>query len=320
MNKDLLYLFFKGEASLEEGLKIKAWMEASEENSRTFYREREIFDALMLAGPFPNTSTTIDDERDTLLKSSLFRKVRMECLKIASAILLTLICSYLYQEYTTSRQPMTMNIVSVPEGQRANVTLPDGTHVWINARTTLEYPASFDKEKRMVFLKGEAYFDVKRNEKKPFVVRTNDYDIEVLGTKFNVNAYLDMDEFETALMSGSVKITSLGNIRQSVTLKPKHKLSLEGGILKVNLIQNYDAYRWKEGLICFHDETFPKIMHSFEKYYGIKIIIKNKSILKHSFTGKFRQSDGVDYALQTLQNNIEFKYEKDDEKQIIYII
>ena len=85
------------------------------------------------------------------------------------------------------------------------------------------------------------------------------------------------------------------------------------------LIQNPDYFKWKEGLICFKDEPFQTIMEDFEKYYGIRIIINNKKVLKYSYNGKFRQADGIDYALRVLQRDIHFKYERANDEEIIYI-
>lgn len=313
MEKFLLYNFFKGNVSLKEGLKVKAWVEASKENERTFYKERKIFDALVLHTPPMNSPTYILK----LLPGK--RIMRAGWLKIASTVILTLTFTYLFQEYKASHEPLEMTTISVPEGQRANITLPDGTNVWLNARTTLQYPSSFNKQKRMVVLKGEAYFDVKRNEAKVFVVQTDVYNVEVLGTKFNVSAYPGFGKFETTLMHGSVKVIPHADSLKEVTLVPDHKIVLEAGKLKVMEVNDYNPYRWKEGLICFSEESFLNIMHDFEKYYGIKVVIENKSVLEYKFTGKFRQSDGVDYALRILQNNINFKYDKDIEKQLIYI-
>lgn len=310
MNKDLLYNFFRGNVSVEEGQRIKAWTEASEENKRAFYRERQIFDALMLHNPFPAKKTSI---------FNFLHNKSTEWLKIAIAVMFTLLLGYFYQEHKAGLDSMAMSTVSVPEGQRTNITLPDGTNVWLNARTTMQYPVSFNRRERFVILKGEAYFDVKRNESKPFVVRTDAYNIEVLGTKFNVNAYPGTERFETTLMHGSVKVSLKTDSLQTVILKPEHKLSLEKGRLVMTKVEDYNPYRWKEGLICFSDESFPNIMKDFEKYYGVKIVIENKSVLQSSFTGKFRQSDGIDYALRILQKNINFQYEKDNEEQIIYI-
>lgn len=307
MDKNLLYNFFKGDISTEEGLKIKAWVEASKENEKTFYRERKIFDALQLNTPL----------LETRLPHS--RKSGTQWLKIAAAIILTLVISYIYREFTTRQESEAMNIVSVPAGQRTNITLPDGTNVWLNTRTTLKYSTTFNNRDRIVFLEGEAFFDVKKNKDKPFIVKTKAYNVEALGTKFNVDAYPETTGFEAVLMNGSIKVSSQTHPSQNVILKPEQKISLENGQLKVTKVEDYNPYRWKEGLICFYNIGFSDIIKTFEKCYGIKIVIENKNALTYKFTGKFRQADGIDYILQVIQQSINFKFEKDNEKQIIYI-
>lgn len=293
-------------------MKIKAWVEASEENERTFYKERELFNTLLLHNPLP-------EKKSSVFKLSIFKKIKSDGLKIAVVVILTLAFSYLYQGYKNRRADVIMSTISVPEGQRTHLTLPDGTTVWLNARTTIQYPSSFNKKKRVVILQGEAYFDVKRSEDKPFVVQTSVCDVEVLGTKFNVNAYPELKKFEATLMHGSVKVIPKANPSQVVILKPEHKLSLENGKLNITRVENFDPYRWKEGLICFTDESFLNIMKDFEKYYGVKIVMENEKVGESHFTGKFRLSDGIDYALRILQGNLKFQYEKDNEKQIIHI-
>lgn len=310
MEKEKLHRFFAGAASIEEGMAIKEWIAASEENKRTFYKERKLFDALLL-----HNDQAIPQKQP----ARQMPKVFIKWLKIAAIIVVTLTSNYLFQEYQASQESIAMNTVSVPAGQRTNITLPDGTNVWLSARTTLQYPATFSKRQRTVLLKGEAYFDVTKNKKHPFVVRTDKYDIEVLGTRFNVNAYPDQKVFETALMEGSVKVTSQESPGQTITLKPDYKVFAEDGQLKVAKVEDLNPYRWKEGLISFKDEAFQTIIEDFEKYYGFQIIINNQDVLKYSYTGKFRQSDGIDYALRVLQRDIYFKYEKDNDRQIIYI-
>nr|WP_262711667.1 FecR family protein [Parabacteroides goldsteinii] len=209
--------------------------------------------------------------------------------------------------------------MAVPAGQRINITLPDGTNVWLNARTTIQYPVTFNANERLVKLDGEAYFDVARNEKKPFIVQTDKYNVEVLGTQFDVESYSDTENFETALMEGSVRISSLTDTNESLTLTPNNKAYLHEGKLRVMPVDDHNPYRWREGLICFKNETFASIMKEFEKYYGINIHITNKQVQKYLYTGKFRQTDGVDYALRVLQKDIRFSYQRDDDKNIIYI-
>jgi len=105
-----------------------------------------------------------------------------------------------------------------------------------------------------------------------------------------------------------------------LTLKPDSKACLQkDGRLEVVPVDDYNPYRWKEGLICFRNESFLSIMNDLEKYFGVSIVVENKNVLKYYFTGKFRQADGIDYALRVLQRDIRFRYERDDENQIIYI-
>lgn len=253
MDKDLLYNFYKGKVSIEEGQRVKAWVEASDENERAFYRERKIFDALMLNNPLPVKKTSF-------FNFTHYKKI--EWLKIAMTVILTFLLSYFYQEYKAGLDSVAMSTISVPEGQRTNVTLPDGSNVWLNACTTIQYPTSFNSRERFVILKGEAYFDVKKNKSRPFIVHTDAYSIEVLGTKFNVDAYPETEKFETTLMHGSVKVTLKADSSQTVILKPDHKLSLEKGRFVMTKVEDYNPYRWKEGLICFSDESFPNLNNS----------------------------------------------------------
>jgi ferric-dicitrate binding protein FerR (iron transport regulator) len=102
-------------------------------------------------------------------------------------------------------------------------------------------------------------------------------------------------------------------------LTPDKKTVLKEGKLWIEQVDDYTPYRWIEGLICFRNKSFMSVMKDFEKYYGVNIHIKNQIVLKYYYTGKFRHTDGIDYALRVLQKDIRFKYTRDDENQIIYI-
>lgn len=209
--------------------------------------------------------------------------------------------------------------VQVPSGQRANITLPDGTIVWLNARSEIRYASFLKDSRREVELNGEAYFEVTHNKKQPFVVRTDKYDVEVLGTHFNVEAYSDTDFFSTALIEGSVKVSSRESSSDEILLTPDQKVTRINGKLAISAIDNYDMYRWREGLICFKDMDFAELMKLLEKYYEIEIRIENPHLSGHIFSGKFRTNDGVDNALQILQKDITYTYNKNNEGSIIYI-
>jgi ferric-dicitrate binding protein FerR (iron transport regulator) len=313
MNKDILYKFFEGNASFEEEAAVKQWMEESAENRLAFLKERKLFDAMLLLG---NEEIIKNGKKRFSINLS---SLRTELIKIAAVVAITLGGSYFYYQSSLEKELMAMQTITVPAGQRINITLVDGTNVWLNARTSLSYPVKFGKNNRQVVLDGEAYFDVTKDKSKPFIVQTDNYNVEVLGTQFDVNAYSETGEFETTLMSGSVKVASASDSTQKITLKPNNKVFLQDGKLHVTAVDDYNPYRWKEGLICFKNETFTSIMKDFEKYYGLTIQVKNKNVFKYVYTGKFRQTDGIDYALRVLQKDIKFSYQRDDENQIIYI-
>lgn len=314
MDRETLYKFFEGTASYEEETRIRQWMEQSPENGREFLKERKIFDSMLLLG---NEKAIEEKMRH---KSWSLNSFGTELIKIAAVVAVTLGLSFLYQYVSDKNEVVPMQSIYVPTGQRVDITLSDGTNVWLNARTKIVYPAVFNNSIRQVTIDGEAYFDVAKDTKRPFIVETGKCNMEVLGTKFNVEGYSERDDFEVTLMEGSVRIASHIGLRDTLTLKPNSKACLQkDGKLRIVAVDDYDPYRWKEGLICFRNESFLSIMNDLEKYFGVSIVVENKNALKYNFTGKFRQVDGIDYALRVLQRDIRFKYERDDENQIIYI-
>ncbi|MCD7849465.1 MAG: FecR domain-containing protein [Parabacteroides sp.] len=314
MNREVLYKFFEGTASYEEEVQVRQWMEYSPENRREFLKERKLFDSMLLLGDEKPI------EKPNREKSGRNGSLGTEILKIAAVVAVTLGLSFLYQFVADKEQTIPMQSIYVPSGQRVNLTLSGGTNVWLNARTRILYPAVFDKSVRQVTVDGEAYFDVAKDKQRPFIVETNKCKMEVLGTKFNVEGYSDKDDFEVTLMEGRVKVASKQGIGDTLILTPDSKACLEkDGRLTVVRVDDYNPYHWKEGLICFRTESFLSIMNDLEKYFGVSIVVENKAVLKYNFTGKFRQADGIDYALRVLQKDIRFRYERDDENQIIYI-
>ena len=313
MDKDLLYRFFEGHASLEDMKVVKEWAGASEENAGLLRRERKLFNAMILAGHSRRT----DIQRMRNRRNYFIR----EFLKIASVIVITVSVTVVLFSIGKDNGGMylAMQTITVPAGQRVNLDLPDGSNVWLNAGTTMQYPVSFMTDKREVILDGEAYFEVAHNEKSPFVVHTSTLDVEVLGTKFNVGAYSKKAVFEASLMQGKIRVKSPHNEKTAVVLLPNYKTTLKDGRLVVSKIDDYNVYRWKEGLYCFKSKPFTQIMEDLERYYDLKIQVDKKSIESVALTGKFRISDGLDYALRVLQKDVSFTYRRDKDNDVIYI-
>lgn len=312
MEKETLYKFFDGKASREEKEAVRIWLESSPENEQELFREREFFDAMILSG---STKSAGEEKKS----HPFFRTVLFEAIKIAAVFVITVACGTYFYKSEIRKIGEAMNTIKVPAGQRANLTLPDGTNVWLNARSEMRYPAVFTGNKREITLDGEAYFEVTHNEDKPFVVQTNKCNVEVLGTKFNVEAYSDSEDFCTSLMEGSVRVSDKGNPSETVLLSPNHMVSLENGQLSTSLILDFDVFRWKEGLICFRNMNFEQLMLRFEKCYGVRIVVENKHLVNYICSGKFRISDGIDNALRILQKDAKYSFERNNDESVIYI-
>ena len=238
----------------------------------------------------------------------------------AAAICITILSTWMVMnDREPAEEMVTYEEFTTPSGQRAMVKLHDGTTVWLNARSTLRYPNHFAREERKVELDGEAFFDVEHNEHKPFVVSTEKLDIKVLGTKFNVFAYKGREEFNTALLEGSVKVYERMNEEKALFMNPNECVELKDNKLVKRPMGNTDFLLWKEGIYAFDDVPFEDIIKKFELYYDIVITVNNSKLMKYKFSGKFRQRDGVESALRTLRKVYYFTYIKDEENNNIVI-
>ena len=308
LNRELLYRFFNKETTLEEEKKIRLWIEESDENRQEFFRERKLFDAILLHG----------DLAYKKVRTRFYipwRRIVAAFSGVAAIVLLTIyVTTYFLQQ---SFRDETMNTVIVPQGQRVSLTLADGTKVWLNAKTKMEYPQSFKAfDERIVKVDGEAYFEVSKNKNRPFIVKTSKGDVEVLGTKFYVSAYATTDIFETSLIEGRVKVHTA---YEDMTLYPRDKAVLQNGILTRKHIDDMDIYRWRDGLYCFKNLSFDDVLKQFEIYYDIRFVKENPQIANPKLNGKFRLIDGVDYALRVLQREVGFSFRRDDEANVIYL-
>lgn len=307
IDRHILIRYFSGECSGEEKEHIRQWLERDEAHKKQFIRERIRFDA----------SVIVDEDRISSTQKSV-RPVYWNVLKIASAILLLIGCSYLFSIYQVDKLNLSSQQIYVPPGSRTSLTLPDGTSVWLNANTKLNYPSLFSKKQRIVELDGEAFFDVAQDHKKPFIVKTSKYDVEVLGTSFNLEAYTNHPNFEMALFTGKVKIYKESDEKLPLYLNAGNTASLVNGKLIVS-DTNFNNYRWKEGLIVIEGESFDQIMQLFEKYFDLQIIIQNNQVKDLGYRGKLRIADGIDHALRVLQNDFHFTYKREENTNIIYI-
>ncbi|MFQ6600102.1 FecR family protein [Flavobacterium sp. C3NV] len=180
------------------------------------------------------------------------------------------------------------NTLSIPNGKRFNITLSDGTLVYLNAGSSMTYPVQFIKnQNRKIFLTGEAYFDVTHDKKHPFIVNANKLDVQVYGTKFNVSNYNEDNATDVVLVEGSV------SMRQSGLLKNKNEFFLTPGYKGTfskekktisNEKVNTSLYTsWMNGNLVFRQESFANIIKKLERHYNVTIINNNRSLANETF-------------------------------------
>ena len=213
-----------------------------------------------------------------------------------------------------SHETVFFNTIETPKGGKYQITLPDGSKVWLNSVSSLRFPAIFNGEERNVELKGEAYFEVAKNKEKPFVVKTNDMNVIVTGTEFNVMAYSDENYSATTLVEGSVRVSSPNS---DIVLKPGEQVvSNEGAKLKKSLADVELNIAWKNGLFQFNDSDMRTVMNQISRWYDVSIEYKGGVPEKH-FGGYISRESKLSQVLKMLElSGVKFKIE---EKKIIVL-
>lgn len=203
------------------------------------------------------------------------------------------------------------NTISTPKGGRFQVDLPDGTKVWLNAASSIKFPISFAHlSSRKVELTGEAYFEVAKNKSIPFFVNTNQQEIKVLGTHFNVNSYSNEPEAKTTLLEGSVQVNLLSGNKKPYMLKPGEQATLNNGQLSVNVVDVATEVAWKDGQFNFEEKDIYSIMRQIERWYDIEVIYKG-NLDKETFGGKISINRPLKKILNLLESTgkVHFKIE-----------
>ncbi len=195
-------------------------------------------------------------------------------------------------------------------GQKSTIPLPDGSVVKLNSGSKLIFPKLFEGDTREVTLEGEAFFEVARNENKPFVVRSGDLVTTVLGTSFNVKAYPEDQAIQVAVATGKVKVESEDGKSDAQFLTPNMVASYNPTVRKIN-ISSYNnisnLLAWREGVLQFDEVPFTAVARTLEKWYGVKVTLENENIGQCLIYGEFK-NQSLDKVMQALKHAIDIEY------------
>lgn len=314
MKEEAIISLITGQISPEEKKKVLAWISDSSENREEYYRLKNLW---ALTSQSDIVSDTDNQAVNTYLKN--IRKTKVKVLRTrvitlaryAAVILIAFFAgkSIFQNDIVTTDRAELFNEISVPSGQMAQLTLSDGTSVFINSCSKLRYPAEFKPGERRVFLSGEAFFSVSESHI-PFMVESNNRVVKVTGTEFNVMCYPNDQLFQTTLIKGKVALLdTFGN--KLTALKPGEQYSFDFNqneqiVEKVNT-NIYTS--WKDGLYVFDHETLEELVKRLERVFAVKIDIRNDQIRNYKFTGTILRNVPFEQILKVIQISAPIKYE-----------
>jgi len=218
-------------------------------------------------------------------------------------------------DHQSESDPIQENILTTPRGGQFQVVLPDGTQVWLGASSSLRYPTRFGPAERTVFLEGEAYFEIAKDEQQPFYVQSKGATVQVLGTHFSLTAYPDVDEVGTSLFEGKVRVLFHENAEgKKITkvLNPGDQATVNRKTMNLTLrkIDVEDALAWKKGYFIFHGDDIKTVMRTVARWYDVEVVYQG-DLSGETFIGTVSKFDRIEKLLETIEltGGVHFKIE-----------
>ena len=338
----LILRYLSGETTEQETQQIQAWLQESEANRQNFAQQKKLWlSAGALAGYDFDRIKQGRKKVDLKIRNSELQKNldranrRIRALAYAASVALLFgIASVLYvsQKETTAKRGEILagGEVVVPYGSKSQMTLPDGSKVWVNAGSKISYPSDFGVASRNVYLSGEAYFDVVKMEEIPFYVNTDVLKIKVYGTAFNVKAYTDDNCVETTLDRGAISIIRNDAPDREITVEPKQKITILRNTqkpsvsltsanaantsskplenLNVQILKNTEVITaWKDNRLVFNQEPLWSLAKQLERRYNVQIKFNNEKIKSLRYTAAIKEMP-IDQVLEAISLSSPISY------------
>jgi len=251
-------------------------------------------------------------------KKSKVKRLFINVSRIAAILVIGALIGIIAQNYKKA-EPVYYTSIA-PKGSVSQMVLPDNTMVYLNSGSEIKYSIEGVNKQREIFLKGEAWFQVEENKQKPFVVHTSIYDVNVLGTEFNVKAYPEDDQITTTLEKGSIRITSTDNFKilNNQVLKPGEQLvyNKQNNVIRLREVNTKQFTAWKENKLIFINLSLNELFVLLERKYGVDIEVKDKSILDLHYDGTLKD-ETIEEIMEILQESLLVHFKIENQKIII---
>lgn len=331
VNWNLLAAYIAGELEGPQVTEIEKWIRKDKENLHLYQELKHLYDFPPRSGApgnfnkddsFQQLTDRIRREYD--VRTSVTFDERAKSVKFpygrvfwrVAAILVLGMVSYLaidrLQPVKQGAETATIT-KSNQRGQKSKLQLPDGTVVWLNAESKLQYPEVFKGTLRKVYLEGEAFFDVKHNPERPFIIDLNGGNVKVLGTSFNVRVYPGDEEIETTVLTGKVSFQSEGAESSDILPGEQVIYSKPNKVLIKQPIDTGEIVAWTKGELRFKDESLKDVVKELERWFNVKINARNKKVLKCRITANFNNKS-LEEILKNIKVILPIDFELKDNK------
>ncbi len=227
-----------------------------------------------------------------------------------------------YTSVDKTNNRLVYNQLIIGRGEEYELVLADGTKVWLNSESKLTYPTQFANNIREVELEGEGYFEVTKNPNAPFIVKTKQMNVEVLGTSFNVSAYQDEERTKATLVEGSVKIAVNFGTDKPRIIKPDEQaiFNVKTNRIEVKQVDALVYGRWREGVFAFDENNLEEIMRKLSRWYKIKVFYQDNDARNYQFSGKLPRFESCNDLLEMIEKTTNVKFEiKNNETVLVSI-
>jgi ferric-dicitrate binding protein FerR (iron transport regulator) len=311
MEQEKLINYITGNLSSEEAEAVRTWIKSSEDSRKEFYLLKNIYSLTAGNSELPELDADYHYLKRKIFsnKSTTLIYLLKHTLKYAAVVAVTLLAVYFSNKIATQtpgeERAAQFHQITVPLGQISEFTFADGTRVWLNSGTTLRFPETAGNS-REIHLEGEAYFDVAKNESKPFIVHTGVHQAKVFGTSFNVRSY---DDLEVTLIEGSLGLTSPFQ-KEMDMLNPgeQFRISATGTNKVIRKVDTHPYEAWKEGKLIFRNKSLGEIADDLERWYNVKISFNDQKIKDIRFSGTILKYKPIDQILEAIKLTSPIRY------------
>ena len=314
----------KNEANDEQLLQIEEWLDASPENPSILSEIISTWSLTKHKTQFYEPDNSINWEKlMNRIGHPQGRKIILNTyyrwIAAASVIVLVFLTGLGFGGFFNRTNPVQMVRIIAPEGSKAQIVLPDSTHIWMNSGAELEYPSDFTAQNREVNMKGECFFSVTKDPNHPFLVNGSTLRVKVYGTRFNVNEDRYTKGTDVTLISGKVEVYNQKDQLLS-KLSPGEQLVYNNGLRSVMLTQNPEAVTsWINNMLIFNNQPFDEVIHYLEKWYGVTITLDRTIHYDYNYTFKVKTESlrevlelisfitPIDYHIEGEKVNIKYR-------------